>query len=75
MEVMFNISLLEKFETKENFHTLAHSIEYTRGIIENPRCIKTHLPWDLLPQAIQNKEKRPKVQIGFIHINYNIFHL
>lgn len=38
-----------------------NSIEATNSLKSNPRCIKTHLPWDLLPKTIINKERKPKV--------------
>lgn len=38
------------------------SVGFIREMTNEPRCIKTHLPWHLLPKQIQNKEKRPKVK-------------
>lgn len=40
--------------------TLLDSVEYTKSL-KDPRYIKTHLPWTLLPTQIQNNKKQPKV--------------
>lgn len=38
------------------------SISFVRNAsLEGPICMKTHLPWVLLPKQIQNSEKKPKV--------------
>lgn len=71
---MANFKLLEDSKSKEDNYPFLHSIEHTKTTKANPRCIKTHLAWDLLPKAIQNKEKRPKVQIIFF-VNENNLHL
>lgn len=44
---------------------LANSIELVEEMYkeESRICIKTHLPWDLLPKQIQNSEKKPKVPV------------
>lgn len=40
--------------------TLTNSIGFVQQL-RDPRFIKTHLPWSLLPQDIQNNKKQPKV--------------
>lgn len=42
------------------------SISFVRDASRNgPICMKTHLPWVLLPKKIQNSEKKPKVIVYF----------
>lgn len=39
-----------------------NSVEYAKQYSERgPVCIKTHLPWVLLPKEIKEDIKRPKV--------------
>lgn len=39
------------------------SIGFVKSARKNgPICMKTHLPWILLPKQIQNNEKKPKVK-------------
>lgn len=37
------------------------SIEHTINDKSEQRCIKSHLPWELLPHDITNQKKHPKV--------------
>lgn len=62
MQTLFDWDALEKYQgSKVPFQT-SNSIEHAKNLTDNPRCIKTHLPWDLLPKAIKDGEKYPKVK-------------
>lgn len=59
----FEISKLSNFFENVLPKPLEHysrSIEYTNKLQE-PRVIKTHLPWKFLPEQIRNKEKKAKI--------------
>lgn len=53
---------------------LEDSIKFVKNLEAKPRCIKTHLPWHMLPRQIQTKEKRPKVcpSVCFTFFHYPI---
>lgn len=64
--VLFFFRMTAIFDLTELSHVkpmLADSIKYVREYERKPRCIKTHLPWHLLPRQIQTKTKRPRVRI------------
>lgn len=46
------------------------SINYVKNQ-KRPRHIKTHLPWVLLPNEIQNGTKKPKVGNSFLVKNFS----
>lgn len=67
MQTLFDWNELEKYQGKPVPYHTSNSVEFAKNVTTNPRCIKTHLPWDLLPKSIVNKEKRPKI----IHVVRN----
>jgi len=44
----------------EEIPYIAKSVEYVKNM-PRPRFIKTHLPWDLLPDQITSLKKKPKI--------------
>ncbi|XP_044742537.1 luciferin sulfotransferase-like [Chrysoperla carnea] len=50
----------EQFEEFAQCEFFTNSLEYTKNLPQ-PRYIKTHLPWDLLPKQIRTGERNPKI--------------
>lgn len=63
----------EELEGFEPSHQELNSVKYTKQCsVKGPACIKTHLPWVLLPKEIRGDIKRPKVSNCHIRHNYYI---
>lgn len=45
-------------------HYMPHSIEHAMNDKSLRRCIKTHLPFDLLPIDIKDRKKQAKVRVN-----------
>lgn len=63
--LIFRVPILVDFEKLEEKkqreeYPASKTIEYVENM-SDPRFIKTHLPWTLLPHQIQNLSKKPKV--------------
>lgn len=61
MEMVLDWDTYEKSVNENLPLFIKKSIDFLKNVKTNSRLIKTHLPWDLLPNAIKSKEKRPKV--------------
>lgn len=60
METLYDWDIFVKLKG-EMIERVTRSIQYTFNDKSYQRCIKSHLPWDLLPNDIKEKKKQPKV--------------
>lgn len=63
--IIFRASALVRYPWLNLMWTLipqpiTDSLKYVKNQ-KSPACIKTHLPWNLLPKEIQKEIKKPKV--------------
>lgn len=65
---LFDRNLLDDKSKQSLPEHVIDGFNYIKKMTREPRLIKTHLPWELLPNQIRNGERKPKV--WFCYVNF-----